>query len=113
MTELLADHTTLRVGGPARRWVEATTTDELVAAVSGAPAGSRVRWRRDGAVKSWIYDASVRALADGRDMGEGAIARADEGRAGPQSSPDGGRTTRESVAERQARLAMPKGRNFH
>lgn len=25
-------------------------------------------WRRDGAVKSWIYDASVRALADGRDM---------------------------------------------
>ena len=38
MTELLADHTTLRVGGPARRWVEATTTDELVAAVSEADA---------------------------------------------------------------------------
>ena len=38
MAELLADHTTLRVGGPARRWVEATTTDELVAAVSEADA---------------------------------------------------------------------------
>lgn len=38
MTELLADHTTLRVGGPARRWVEATTTEELVAAVADADA---------------------------------------------------------------------------
>ncbi len=38
MTELLADHTTLRVGGPAKRWVEATTTDELVAAIADADA---------------------------------------------------------------------------
>lgn len=38
MTELLADHTTLRVGGPARRWVEATTTTELVEAVAAADA---------------------------------------------------------------------------
>lgn len=38
MAELLADHTTLRVGGPAKRWVEATTTDELVVAVSEADA---------------------------------------------------------------------------
>jgi len=38
LTELLADHTTLRIGGPARRWVEATTTDELVAAVAEADA---------------------------------------------------------------------------
>ncbi|WP_300077468.1 UDP-N-acetylmuramate dehydrogenase [Propioniciclava sp.] len=38
MPELLADHTTLRVGGPATRWVEATTTEELVAAVSDADA---------------------------------------------------------------------------
>ncbi|MBL0003089.1 MAG: UDP-N-acetylmuramate dehydrogenase [Actinomycetales bacterium] len=34
MTELLADHTTLRLGGPASSWVRATTTDEMVAAVS-------------------------------------------------------------------------------
>jgi UDP-N-acetylmuramate dehydrogenase len=36
--ELLADHTTLRLGGPAARWVRATTDDELVAAVSDADA---------------------------------------------------------------------------
>lgn len=38
MTEVLADHTTLRVGGPAGRWVEATTEAELVRAVSDADA---------------------------------------------------------------------------
>ena len=38
MTERLADHTTFRVGGPARRWVEATSQEELVAAVSEADA---------------------------------------------------------------------------
>ncbi|MFT4216713.1 MAG: UDP-N-acetylmuramate dehydrogenase [Micropruina sp.] len=37
-TTRLADHTTLRVGGPARRWIEATTEDELVAAVQAADA---------------------------------------------------------------------------
>ncbi len=34
--ELLGDHTTLRLGGPARRWIRATTEDELVAAVAAA-----------------------------------------------------------------------------
>ena len=38
MAELLADHTTLRLGGPAARWVRATTDDELVAAVGEADA---------------------------------------------------------------------------
>ena len=36
MRELLADHTTLRLGGPARSWVRATTEDELVDAVRRA-----------------------------------------------------------------------------
>ncbi|WP_040158145.1 UDP-N-acetylmuramate dehydrogenase [Nigerium massiliense] len=36
MTELLADHTTFRVGGPVRAWVDATTTEELVHAVRSA-----------------------------------------------------------------------------
>ena len=36
--ERLADHTTLRVGGPARAWVRATTEDELITAVSAADA---------------------------------------------------------------------------
>jgi UDP-N-acetylmuramate dehydrogenase len=35
---LLRDRTTLRLGGPAREWVRATTEDELVAAVSDADA---------------------------------------------------------------------------
>jgi UDP-N-acetylmuramate dehydrogenase len=34
MTELLKDHTTLRLGGPARDWVRATTEAELVGALS-------------------------------------------------------------------------------
>ncbi len=38
MPELLADHTTLRLGGPAARWVTATTEAELVDAVSTADA---------------------------------------------------------------------------
>jgi UDP-N-acetylmuramate dehydrogenase len=36
VAELLADHTTLRLGGPARAWVRATTEAELTAALSGA-----------------------------------------------------------------------------
>jgi UDP-N-acetylmuramate dehydrogenase len=34
--ERLADHTTLRLGGPARAWVRATSEDELIAAVDRA-----------------------------------------------------------------------------
>jgi UDP-N-acetylmuramate dehydrogenase len=37
-TTRLADHTTLRVGGPVRTWIEATTEAELVAAVRSADA---------------------------------------------------------------------------
>lgn len=37
-TRLLGDHTTLRLGGPAARWVTATTEAELVSAVSAADA---------------------------------------------------------------------------
>ena len=38
MAELLSRHTSLRLGGAARRWIEATTEDELVAAVGAADA---------------------------------------------------------------------------
>ncbi len=34
MAELLADHTTLRLGGPARAWVRATTEQELTEALA-------------------------------------------------------------------------------
>jgi UDP-N-acetylmuramate dehydrogenase len=33
--ELLSEHTTLRLGGPARSWVTASTEDDLIAAVAG------------------------------------------------------------------------------
>jgi UDP-N-acetylmuramate dehydrogenase len=36
MAELLSDHTTLRLGGPAREWVRATSEEELVGALSSA-----------------------------------------------------------------------------
>ncbi len=36
MAERLADHTTLRLGGPARRWVRATTEAQLVETVRSA-----------------------------------------------------------------------------
>ena len=36
MPELLAEHTTLRLGGPAASWVEATTERELTDAVTAA-----------------------------------------------------------------------------
>ena len=36
MADLLRDHTTLRVGGPAKAWVEATTESDLIEAVSAA-----------------------------------------------------------------------------
>jgi UDP-N-acetylmuramate dehydrogenase len=35
MSEVLSDHTTLRLGGPAAAWVRATTDEELVDALSG------------------------------------------------------------------------------
>ena len=38
MPELLSDHTTLRLGGPARDWLRATTEQELIDAVTGADA---------------------------------------------------------------------------
>ena len=38
MSELLANHTSLRIGGPAKNFVHATTEDELVNAVKAADA---------------------------------------------------------------------------
>jgi len=38
LAELLADHTTFRIGGPAARWVEATTEGQIIDTVSAADA---------------------------------------------------------------------------
>ena len=57
------------------------------------------------------------ALASGHDLGEGALARADEVKNGPYRSDSGGRDEgyrrRREMAERQSRAALPGGRNFH
>jgi error-prone DNA polymerase len=55
------------------------------------------------------------ALANGFDLTDAALARADEGRAGPPPPDprDGGEARRRDLLERQARAALPLGRNFH
>lgn len=56
------------------------------------------------------------ALANGQDLGDAVLARADEGRTGPHGPPDGrdvAELRRREAFERQARAAMPRGRNFH
>ena len=55
------------------------------------------------------------ALADGHDLGDAVLARADEGRTGPPAydSRDGGEQRRRDTLARQARAALPGGRNFH
>jgi error-prone DNA polymerase len=61
-----------------------------------------------------LYDLTpaLLTLADGHDLGERAIAHADEGRTGPHGSARGS-CTQESPAQRRARKALPEGRNFH
>ena len=57
--------------------------------------------------------AAITALSDGAELGEGVLARADEGR-GPRQNPwiamDEARSER---ARRAAEAALPSGRNFH
>ena len=52
-------------------------------------------------------------LASGHDMGEGNIARADEGKTGPHGSDRRGYDKRQDEAQQRANLAaLPSGRNF-
>jgi len=61
------------------------------------------------------YTPQLTAIANGFDLTDAALARADEGRTGPPThdSRDGGEARRREALERQARAAMPSGRNFH
>ena len=61
------------------------------------------------------FTAQLAAIANGIDLTAAALARAEEGRTSPPShdSRDGGETRRREAAARQARAAMPSGRNFH
>lgn len=52
-------------------------------------------------------------LAQGRDIGDTALARGDEGRSGPQPGRDEAQRRREETQRRQSHAALPVGRNFH
>lgn len=76
----LRDHTTLRLGGPAGRWVEAASDDELVAAVSAADAagepvlvlggGSNLVVADDGFRGTVVHVATRGVVADVDDSGD-------------------------------------------
>jgi error-prone DNA polymerase len=53
------------------------------------------------------------ALANGYDFGNAVLARGDEGRTGPHGGRDVAELRRREALERQARAALPIGRNFH
>lgn len=83
----------------------------------------RGEFQREGLVMHLIarefcdFTPDLVALADGHDFGDAALARADEGRNGGPTDRAGGRdaaTIRQvEMARRQARAALPGGRNFH
>jgi error-prone DNA polymerase len=54
------------------------------------------------------------ALANGFDLSDAVLARADEGRTGPPAHDgrEAGEVRRREALERQARAALPQGRNF-
>ncbi len=52
-------------------------------------------------------------IAQGHDLGDAVLARGDEGRSGPQPGRDEAERRRREASERQARAALPGGRNFH
>jgi len=52
-------------------------------------------------------------LASGQGLGDAAFAHGDEGRSGPHKGRDEPLIRQQEAAERQARAAMPRGRNFH
>ena len=56
---------------------------------------------------------SLLQIASGHDLGDVVLARGDEGKSGPHPGRDEPLLRRQEVIERQARAAMPVGRNFH
>src|SRR5690606_31271368 len=85
--------------------------------------GVRGELQREGLVIHLIareffdFTPQLVALAAGHDIGHGAEARGDETRNGSYRSNAGGRDAswrrQQEAAERQARAALPAGRNFH
>jgi len=62
-----------------------------------------------------FYDLTPRLLdiAQGFDLGDQMLMRADEGKSGPPRPRDESERRRQDMLQRQARAALPSGRNFH
>jgi error-prone DNA polymerase len=81
----------------------------------------RGQLQREGLVTHLVAESftdltsDLTALANGLDFSDAVLARADEGRTGPPThdSRDGSEARRREAMERQARAALPSGRNFH
>jgi UDP-N-acetylmuramate dehydrogenase len=75
---LLADHTTLHLGGPARAWIEATTVDELVAAAADPEAlvlggGSNLVIADEGVPGTVVHVATRGIVPDTEDPSCGGV----------------------------------------
>jgi error-prone DNA polymerase len=81
--------------------------------------GVRGQLQREGIVthviaKEFIdLTPQMMAIANGHDIGEAVVARADEGKSGPHGSRTRDRDQYREMMERRALAALPSGRNFH
>ena len=53
------------------------------------------------------------AIANGHDIGEAVVARADERKSGPHGSRSRERDQYQEMRDKRALAALPSGRNFH
>jgi len=81
--------------------------------------GVRGKLQREGIVTHVIAQEFIdltpqmMAIANGYDIGEAVVARADEGKSGPHGSRTRDRDQYREMMERRALAALPSGRNFH
>jgi error-prone DNA polymerase len=57
--------------------------------------------------------AELVALANGTSIGDAILAHGDEGKTGPHPGRDAPQLRRDEAAAREAKAALPRGRNFH
>jgi error-prone DNA polymerase len=81
--------------------------------------GVRGQLQREGIVthviaKEFIdLTPNIMAIANGHDIGEAVVARADEGKSGPHGSRSRERDQYQEMMDKRALAALPSGRNFH
>ena len=108
MSELLADHTTTRVGGPARAWVTARTEAEAIEAVRAADAAGEPLFVLGGGSNTLMADAGfpgtvVRLAFDGIEVLDGlAPSEGETAPAGDGNRPEAADHEGEAVVVRVA-----------